>query len=551
IVEASRCSIPSIVGLLLALAIAGCAPPTHISLDGIRVDSAIAPPNSRLAKKLADRLFMDGSLLQMRQQYAEAIERYERARWLAPGRGAIAFAISRCYRALGSSDSALFYARASLSSDSANIDIREQLAELFLTRGLIDGAIEQYEAMLRLQPDDLSARYTVARLLQRRRPSRSIYHYEYIRKYLGEDYDALLNLSELYLNQEQYDSAVGVIRQVITLDPQNPDIYKILNDTYLRASRYDDALKLVDELETRILPDSLRQAFLIDRMVDVSHQVGRAGTPREFIDYARALGSRVAKRFPDQWEVSFYYGKLRHSLGDSSAADSLIARALASKYSTVGAWREAAKLYLDNGETVRALRVLPATSYRFRNDSRVLDYLGGLYFTAGRYDSSEKYLRKSLAVDDDNSVAWSRLALIYKRQGKPGASDAAYEKALEFDPDDPSILNNYAYSLAERKLHLDKALEMIKRALDDEPENESYLDTIGWIYFRLGDYQHALQYIRHSVEIGGAVAEVLEHLGDTESALGDKDAARDAYGRALKLNPASTQIQQKYDATGR
>src|SRR5690606_30216079 len=102
-----------------------------------------------------------------------------------------------------------------------------------------------------------------------------------------------------------------------------------------------------------------------------------------------------------------------------------------------------------------------------------------------RYDSAEHYLRRSVAMEQRNSDAWGHLAFIYNQQGKVAASDNAYERALEHDPYNPTLLNNFAYSLADRGKRLEKALGMVERALETEPENESYLDTRGWIYFRM------------------------------------------------------------------
>jgi len=68
-------------------------------------------------------------------------------------------------------------------------------------------------------------------------------------------------------------------------------------------------------------------------------------------------------------------------------------------------------------------------------------------------------------------------------------SDSLYEEALRINPEFSLALNNYAYSLSERGLQLERALGMARKALEVAPDNPSYLDTIGWIYFRLGRYR--------------------------------------------------------------
>jgi tetratricopeptide (TPR) repeat protein len=498
-------------------------------------------------KKLADRYFFEGSLMQMQERYPDAIIQFQHVLRLNPWRAEAQFAIARCYHALGINDTALLYAQQSVSRPTPSVDARAQFAELLVINGEVEQGIDEYEQVLKEQPEDISARYNVARLLQRRNPDRAIFHYEYIRQNLAEDYDALLNLAELYVGKRSFDSAVEVMRQVIALDPADPDLYKLMEDVYLRADRYGDAIRLIDEAERHILPASAFQRYLIDRLNDLTTRLVREPQTVGITNYARSVAEHVAERFPKQWKPLFSSAVVRFHLGDSLAADSLLHVALADKTSPPSAWSDAAELFLDTGEEPRGLKLLAPIAVRHRSNAHVLDLLGTLYFSAGHPDSAEKYLRASLALEEENSSAWGRLGLLYSRQGKPGASDAAYDKALLYDPDNTSVLNNFAYALAERGRQLDRALEMIRQALDIEPENESYLDTYGWIYFKQGEYQKALQYIQHSVDIGGASAEVLAHLGDVQQALGDTQAARTAYERALKLAPADRTIRKRLD----
>ena len=516
----------------------------YARLDGNGGGGSAAP----WKKKLADRYFFEGSLLQMQERYPDAIIQFQHVLRLTPWRAEAQFALARCYHAIGINDTALLYAQQSVARARPSIDARAQLAELLVINGEVEQGIDEYEQVLKAQPQEVTARYNVARLLERRNPERAIYHYEYIRQNLADDYDALLNLAELYVTTRSYDTAAEVMRQVIGLDPADPDLYKLLEDVYLRADRYGDAIRLLDETDHHILPASAFQRYAIGRLNDLTGRLIREPQTVGIRNYARSIAERVAARFPKEWEPLFASAVVRFHLGDSSAADSLMHIALADKTSPPSAWSDAAELFLDTGNEPRGLKLLAPLAPRHKSNAHVLDMLGTLYFSAGRADSAEKYLRASLALEEENSPAWGRLGLLYIRQGKPGASDAAYDKALLYDPDNTSVLNNFAYSLAERGRQLDRALEMIRQALDIEPENEAYLDTYGWIYFKQGDYQKALQYIQRSVDIGGASADVLAHLGDVQQALGDPGAARTAYERALRLAPADKAIQKKLES---
>ncbi|RMF54915.1 MAG: tetratricopeptide repeat protein, partial [Calditrichaeota bacterium] len=109
----------------------------------------------------------------------------------------------------------------------------------------------------------------------------------------------------------------------------------------------------------------------------------------------------------------------------------------------------------------------------------------------------------------------------------------------------PTLLNNFSYSLAERGIRLEEALEMANRALELEPNNGAFLDTVGWIYFKLGDYQQALYYIKRAVEHREGSAEVLEHLGDVYYQLGEQEKAQEYWQKAYEKDPDNKALKAK------
>jgi Tfp pilus assembly protein PilF len=124
-------------------------------------------------------------------------------------------------------------------------------------------------------------------------------------------------------------------------------------------------------------------------------------------------------------------------------------------------------------------------------------------------------------------------------------SDSLYEKALQLDPENALVNNNYAYSLSERGLQLERALEMVKISLKADSLNSSYLDTIGWIYFKLGQYDLALKYIEEAIKVGGENAVMLEHLGDILFKQGSNAQALEMWKKALELDSSNEILIQK------
>jgi tetratricopeptide (TPR) repeat protein len=92
---------------------------------------------------------------------------------------------------------------------------------------------------------------------------------------------------------------------------------------------------------------------------------------------------------------------------------------------------------------------------------------------------------------------------------------------------------------------LKRALTLAKKAITLEPENASYLDTIGWIYFKLDNHGKAREYIESSIKINGENAIVLEHLGDVLMKFQKTQDALDYYKRALSLDKDNTRLINK------
>jgi tetratricopeptide (TPR) repeat protein len=89
-----------------------------------------------------------------------------------------------------------------------------------------------------------------------------------------------------------------------------------------------------------------------------------------------------------------------------------------------------------------------------------------------------------------------------------------FRQALDLDKDNAMTLNYLGYMLADKGVRLPEALKLIRKAVDIEPQNGAYLDSLGWVYFKLGEYELAEDNLRQAVERDQTDPTVHEHLGD-------------------------------------
>jgi len=118
---------------------------------------------------------------------------------------------------------------------------------------------------------------------------------------------------------------------------------------------------------------------------------------------------------------------------------------------------------------------------------------------------------------------------------------------LEIAPDNPTVLNNYAYYLSLRKVRLADAEKYSAKSLLLKPDEPTFLDTYGWIFYQEGEYQKAVQLIEKAVKLEGdkADATLVEHLGDAYFKAGNTEKAVEQWKKAAQIDPLNDKIQQK------
>ena len=148
------------------------------------------------------------------------------------------------------------------------------------------------------------------------------------------------------------------------------------------------------------------------------------------------------------------------------------------------------------------------------------------------------YTRALELTDADDSRAWflhfSR-GIAHAQDGDSVAAEADFRAALAINPNQPQVLNYLGYSLVEEQRKLDEALDMIERAVAASPDSGYIVDSLGWVYYRLGRYAEAVVQMERAVELEAVDPVVNDHLGDVYWAVGRKREAQFQWKRALSF----------------
>jgi Flp pilus assembly protein TadD len=147
------------------------------------------------------------------------------------------------------------------------------------------------------------------------------------------------------------------------------------------------------------------------------------------------------------------------------------------------------------------------------------------------------------------NLAFAR-GMVYERLKQWDKAEADLQTALNFQPDQPYILNYLGYSWADQGINLDKAAEMIEKAVRLRPEDGAIVDSLGWVYYRMGQYDKAVKTLERAIELDPTEPEINDHLGDAYWKVGRKSEARFQWKRALSFSKddiKNASIQQKID----
>ena len=194
-------------------------------------------------------------------------------------------------------------------------------------------------------------------------------------------------------------------------------------------------------------------------------------------------------------------------------------------------------------EAVRELEALAAERpdsfeplYRIGNLMRMQERFGE---AADAYDRADEKVTKS------EQHHWSLFyfrGISLEREGQWKRAEADFLKALELQPEQPYVMNYLAYSWVEQKVNLDKAKQMLVRAVELRPNDGYIVDSLGWVYFRLGNYDEAVTYLERAVELKPQDPVINDHLGDAYWRVGREQEARFQWRRALSFEPEADQV---------
>lgn len=256
---------------------------------------------------------------------------------------------------------------------------------------------------------------------------------------------------------------------------------------------------------------------------------------------------------PAPERTRIFLGQIEQSMNDDDAADAIWAGIAPSSPYYAEAVLRRASLRNDNGDTGGALDLLDqALQVDADNLSLVSEKVSLLH---DQFRDSEALAALQQRMDragdaDFTWQTWFLQAMLYDTLNDWPKAEAAIKKAQAMNPGRPEILNFLGYGWVSHGEHVQEGMDLIRQALNVSPRSGAIIDSLGWGYYKLGDYEQALGFIEQAVQLEPADPEINEHLGDVYKALGRPLEASYEWGRVLTLKTSATQaaeVRRKLD----
>ncbi|HWF03032.1 MAG TPA: tetratricopeptide repeat protein, partial [Candidatus Angelobacter sp.] len=332
-----------------------------------------------------------------------------------------------------------------------------------------------------------------------------------------QDATAALRVAEIYRRQGKFDLAMENLKKAGALVQDSLEIP--YNEALILEAqgKYEEAAAVLQQMVSHPLPadahagDKANRALFLERLGNIYREAGRPmlslETFRKIIDLGGDEASRGYQDVIDEYRDQKQFGEATKTaqeavkkLPDDKALKLALAQQLA-----------------DAGKPDESIKMAKSTLKGGPDDRDTYIMLSQIDLRLKRFKDSEDAIEQAakLAVrPEEKEYIRFMQGSIYERQKKYDQAEQAFRDVLQQNPSNSMALNYLGYMLADRNVHLEEALTLVKKALDFDPQNYNYIDSLGWVYFKLGKYEQAEESLRHAADKSPNDATIQDHLGE-------------------------------------
>src|SRR3984893_3572407 len=501
----------------------------------------------------------------------KAIEQYKEIYRLDPSDTESALWLTRLYRLRNEPDQAETVLRDILKDDPENEAAVEQLTQLLLDEGksaeavaLLEGmnsrapsaarldllgdaytqtkdlskAEQAYRKAVELDPSEMSHQRGLGQtLMAEEKFPDALAVYQKLADLMPDDADIYLRIAQIYREMHQLDHAEETLLKARQYAPGSLEVMYNEAMLYQAQGRYDDAIRVLSDAITGVKGQSAVLPSRRRSLAILYQELGQLYKERQNYQ-AAAFTFNELGHLGDEEDR-----RARLLIMDTYRAAKDLPKALQTgkdalvKYPNDPGIRASQALLLgENEQTDEAVKMLRVQLTKSGADRDTYLNIAQVYERGKRYKEAEEAAQAAEVLPGrprDNEMVWFVLGAIYERQKFFDRAEDQFKKVLAVNPKNGSVLNYYGYMLGDLGQRLDEAVDLVQRALKEEPYNGAYLDSMGWIYYKQNKLGEAEATLRKAVERDSHDPTIHSHLGDVYAKLGRNELAASEWEKSL------------------
>lgn len=459
-------------------------------------------------------------------------------------------------------------------------------AMLYANGNMIANQVQEGLRVLKIQaernPHNVEVQLSIADAYARLEDYRNaIAAYDSVQQWQGQSVQLSARKVRAYQALNDTVGAIGEMRLLLATAPRNVDYNLAMGNMMLMFGERDSALTYYDKAQ-QYEPENgatyLAKAQFYNAIGDsvnydqqtyqalVSKDLDVASKVEVLADYARHLlvakdsSARTENLFkvlieqhPNEPQIRMLFSDYLAAKDDMKGAAEQMDYAVNLDPTDAQAWNRLLVLNIisENYEAAiaagdRAIELNP-------NNIELYGYIAPAYYNIKQYDKAIEVYKKALAAVDSTDTEHRSMFLGGMGDAKFSMGDtigafALYDQAIEIDPNNVSILNNYAYFLTLCNRDLDKAERMSAKTVQAEPQNATFLDTYAWVFYKRKEYTMAQLYIEMAIKNERRPSsDIYDHYGDILLAVGNKQEALKQWKKALELDAGNKELLEKVE----
>ena len=440
---------------------------------------------------------------------------------------------------LKKTDQAIDYANRAITLNPGDIEGYQRLVEIEVSAGQEKKALEVLDRATKVRSDDANfwmrlGKLYVALLFKsdsQPKPDELKRTNEIFKKATeraGDDPAILKDVADYYAASQQLKEAIPLYLRVLELQPDDANAREKLATGFILTNQRSKAVEMLEQI-IKEHPEKYQPYDLLAQVLD---DEARSLQRAKKVDEAKAIFMKVAANYEQSLLINPNH---------------------------VGTYLHLAELLLGPlKDADRSVRLLMEARRRFQGAPEIVYYLAIAQSEAKQTQQAVATFEEALheaQLDQDNDIVNAKFYFNYGATAEQaGLYDKAADllrKSIALDPANSAEACNYlGYMWADHNMNLNEAEAMIKRAMEMEPNNASYLDSLGWVEFRKGKFDQALTNLLLAAKTADHDDPVIfEHIGDAYFKLNRTSEALEAWQKALTLDPKNKNLANKIERT--